>query len=207
MALSNSLLTQFAKTVNDSGTSKSETTHYGTIIVRNGIKYAKLDGSELLTPVISVADAKDGERVTVVIRNHTATVTGNISSPAARNDDVKNVQNDVKKVQENVATLNGEISTLLRIESSRGILFKNDSISTVLSAVIYHGSKRITDMETLKFTFGDTAYLQWKWQRLGEESYGLISADDHRIGNEGFTFTLSPNDVDTRVTFMCELVV
>lgn len=118
-------------------------------------------------------------------------------------DAIQSVRDDLKS---NVDTLKDEISTLLRIESSRGTVFKNDSISTVLSAVIYRGSQRITDIGTLKAAMGESAYLQWKWQRLNEDSYGLISADDSRLGNDGFTFTLSPEDVDTKVTFMCELI-
>ena len=100
-----------------------------------------------------------------------------------------------------------EITTLLRIESSRGTVFKNDQVSTVLSAVIYHGAQRITDYETMKSVFGSGAYLQWKWQRLDEESYGIISASDTRFSDNGFKFTLNPEDVDTKVTFMCELIV
>lgn len=103
--------------------------------------------------------------------------------------------------------LRDEITTLLRIESSRGTVFKNDQVSTVLSAVIYHGTQRITDYETMKSVFGSGAYLQWKWQRLDEESYGIISASDTRFSDNGFKFTLSPEDVDTKVTFMCELIV
>lgn len=100
----------------------------------------------------------------------------------------------------------GEDSTLLRIESSRGTVFKNDQVSTVLSVVIYHGSQRITDSATMKSVFGNGAYLQWKWQRLDDDSFGVISSDDSRFGNNGFIFTLSPSDVDTKVTFMCELI-
>lgn len=100
----------------------------------------------------------------------------------------------------------GEDSTLLRIESSRGTVFKNDQVSTVLSVVIYHGSQRITDSATMKSVFGNGAYLQWKWQRLDDDSFGVISSDDSRFGNNGFTFTLSPSDVNTKVTFMCELI-
>ena len=40
----------------------------------------------------------------------------------------------------------GEAATTLRIDSSRGTVFKNNAVSTVLSAVIYHGSQRITDI-------------------------------------------------------------
>ena len=103
--------------------------------------------------------------------------------------------------------LRDEITTLLRIESSRGTVFKNDQVSTVLSVVIYHGTQRITDYATMKSVFGSGAYLQWKWQRLDEESYGIISATDTRFSDNGFKFTLSPEDVNTKVTFMCELIV
>lgn len=111
-----------------------------------------------------------------------------------------------KTVEEEIEALRDEVATILRIESSRGTVFKNDSVSTVLSAVIYRGSERITDMAALKKAMGQSVYLQWKWQRLNEDSYGIISADDKRIGNDGFTFTLSPEDVDTKVTFICELI-
>ena len=110
-------------------------------------------------------------------------------------------------IEEAFEELRDEITTLLRIESSRGTVFKNDQVSTVLSAVIYHGTQRITDYETMKSVFGSGAYLQWKWQRLDEESYGIISASDTRFSDNGFKFTLSPEDVDTKVTFMCELIV
>lgn len=101
----------------------------------------------------------------------------------------------------------GEDAVTLRIESSRGTVFKNDSVSTVLSVVIYQGSKRITDSVTLKSTFGNSAYLQWKWMRLDDETFGIISASDSRFSDNGFRFTLLPDDVDTKVTFMCELIV
>lgn len=94
----------------------------------------------------------------------------------------------------------------LRIESSRGTVFKNDSVTTVMSVVIYKGSQRITDSKAMKSVFGNAAYLQWKWLRLDDESFGIISAGDPRFKDNGFTFTLSPEDVDTKVTFMCELI-
>lgn len=105
-----------------------------------------------------------------------------------------------------VEVLREEITTLLRIESSRGTVFKNDAVATVLSVVIYHGTQRITDSETMKSIFGESAYLQWKWLRIDDETFGIISAGDTRFGDNGFTFSLSPEDVDTKVTFMCELI-
>lgn len=103
-------------------------------------------------------------------------------------------------------SLKGEDAVTLRIESSRGTVFKNSAVSTVLSAVIYYGPQRITDITALRAAFGSGAYLEWRWQRMDESEFGVILSTDSRIGNNGFTFTLSPEDVDTKVTFMCQLI-
>ena len=118
----------------------------------------------------------------------------------------KTVEETVTDIQKDVDSLRDEITTLLRIESSRGTVFKTDRISTVLSVVIYHGTQRITDSATMKSVFGSSAYLQWKWQRIDDDDYGIMSSSDPRFGDNGFAFTLSPDDVDTKVTFMCELI-
>lgn len=258
MSLSHELAVQFAKITKDEETRKTDTIVYGTAVARDGSIYVKLDGSDLLTPVSTTAVVQDGERVSVLIKNHTASITGNSSSPAARAEDVatsdeaiknlqadnitlkdslsaansniknlqsadatitknlKAVETDVKDLKDigtdvtalktDVEALKKEIPTVLRIESSRGTVFKNNQVSTVLSTVIYKGSKRITDISTLKTEYGDTAYLEWSEQRLNEESFGTILSTDSRISNDGFSLTLSPEDVDTKVTFMCQLI-
>lgn len=310
MSLSHELAIQFAKITKDAETKKSDTIVYGTTTVKDGSIYVKLDGSDLLTPVSTTAVVNDGERVSVLIKNHTASITGNSSSPAARSEDVsvssdaiknlkadnitikndisaananiKNLQaadvtiqknlsaaetdikelkgigtdvtalktdissiknslsatntnitnlqaadvtikknletakadieklkgigTDVTALKADVKTLKNEIPTVLRIESSRGTVFKHNQVSTVLSAVIYKGSKRITDISTLKTEYGDTAYLEWSEQRLNEDTFTAISSTDSRISNNGFSLTLSSEDVDTKVTFMCQLI-
>lgn len=119
----------------------------------------------------------------------------------------KSVSESIEDVSKAIDNVRDEITTLLRIESSRGTVFKNDQVSTILSVVLYHGKQRITDASTMREVFGSGAYLQWKWQRLDDASFGVISSTDTRFGDDGFTFTLSPEDVDTKVTFMCELIV
>lgn len=111
-----------------------------------------------------------------------------------------------KNLEDTLEELRDNVSTVLRIESSRGTVFKNNAVSTVLSAVVYRGSKRITDMMTLRQEMGLSARLEWSWQRMDEDTFGTIVSTDERIGNEGFTFTLSPEDVDTKITFMCQLI-
>lgn len=111
-----------------------------------------------------------------------------------------------KTITEELEEIREEVTTFLQIESSKGTVFKNDQVDTLLSITIYRGSDRITDIKTLREKMGNNVYLQWKWKRLNDDDYGIISADDPRIGQNGFTFTLSPQDVDTKVTFLCELI-
>lgn len=95
MALTRDIVSQFAKLVTSNTSKSGEKTVYGTIVEYNGSKYVKLDGSDLLTPVSSTTNVANDERVTVMIKNHTATVTGNLSSPSVRTQDVNVVVNTV----------------------------------------------------------------------------------------------------------------
>ena len=99
MALSTELLSQFAKVTKDETKTKSDTTVYGTVVEQNGVKYVQIDGSDLLTPISSTTNVEDKERVTVMIKNHMATVTGNISSPAARTAEVETTSEAVKRIE------------------------------------------------------------------------------------------------------------
>lgn len=101
---------------------------------------------------------------------------------------------------------NGVDAITLKIESSRGTVFKNNAVSTVLSAVIYKGSKRIANSTELKTAFGSSAYLQWKGQKLNEDTYTAIPSDDSRFREDCFKFVLSPDDVDSKTSFMCDLM-
>lgn len=122
------------------------------------------------------------------------------------------VQGAVDKVDNleermNSGEFKGEDATLLYIDSSRGTVFKNSAVSTILSVILYSGSKRITTAEEMKKVYGPGAYIQWSWQRLDEDRFGVISVDDPKIINDGFGLVLTPDDVDVKVTFSCELIL
>lgn len=91
MSLSNDLIQEFAKLTTVKEKKTEETTIYGTAVEYEGRMYARIDGSDRLTPVTTTVDVKPGERVTITIKNHSATVTGNVTSPSARTDDVKDL--------------------------------------------------------------------------------------------------------------------
>lgn len=109
MPLSNHLIRQFARAVAVSSEEKQKTTAYGTVVKQDETYYVQLDGSELLTPVTLTTEARHGERVAVLIQDHTAVATGNVSSPAARVDTVMDLDGSLTQREiYNRLTNNGE---------------------------------------------------------------------------------------------------
>lgn len=127
MALSSDLISQFVQVTKEEKQSK-ETTVYGTIVEYNGGKYVKLDGSDLLTPISMTADALDGERVTVMIKDHTALVTGNISSPSARTDTVKKIDSDVKEIGTKISEFEIIIADKVSVERLEAEIARIDTL-------------------------------------------------------------------------------
>lgn len=120
MPLSKKLITEFVKATKTSEKTNNESTVYGTVVKDSGLTYVQLDGSSILTPVSTTADTQDGERVTVLIKNHTATVTGNLSSPAARTGDVQQLDTDklnISSAEITYATITNLDATNAKIDS------------------------------------------------------------------------------------------
>ena len=80
--LSDELISQLVKVTNDRPDRKSNVVVYGTIRDDGTRKYVQIDGSDEFTPVETAVEINTGDRVTVSVRNHAATITGNISDPA-----------------------------------------------------------------------------------------------------------------------------
>lgn len=116
MALSTDLISQFVKVTKDETKDNKGSTVYGEVVKHNGKDYVKIDGSDLLTPISSssiVVD--DGERVATLIKDHTATVTGNITSPAGTDKSVQNVSQKVTELYSVVA----EKATFEQLEAEK----------------------------------------------------------------------------------------
>ena len=96
MKLSDNVISEFVKMTNDTpSTSTNQSKIYGTAIIYNDEQYVQLDGSDLLTPADNTVHIKNGERVTVSIQNHVATIDGNISDISASNQHLVSVDNDL----------------------------------------------------------------------------------------------------------------
>lgn len=93
MGISRDLASKFAKITNDNN-KQTEETMYGTVVSQGGKLYVNLDGSDTITPIVTTAEIKPGERVAVMIKGHTATVIGNISNPGASTETTGKILDD-----------------------------------------------------------------------------------------------------------------
>ncbi len=96
MSIDRSILSEFIKATNDNKETK-QTQLYGTVVTQGNSKCVKIDGSEIVTPVRSITDIKDDERVMVSIKDHMATVTGNMSNPSVGNDRVESAEGKIDR--------------------------------------------------------------------------------------------------------------
>ena len=120
MELPSDLISQLVKVTTPQPTANKETIVYGTIRY-DGKTWVQLDGSELYTPLSTTADVKDGDRVTVVVKDHTAIVTGNLSDPSASSGTVTQVEVKVVEMDNIIANkvstneLYAEIATIEKL--------------------------------------------------------------------------------------------
>ncbi len=89
MELSSELISQFARITNDEPTVNEGSTVYATYRLQGESAYVQIDGSDTITPVATTTGAKSGDRVTVLIKDHKAIVTGNLTDPSANKSTVE----------------------------------------------------------------------------------------------------------------------
>ena len=127
MVLSEELVANFVKSTNDKKTTSSEATVYGTVKIEGDKKYVQIDGSSIKTPVNTTSDISDGDRVIVLIKNHEATIIGNVSSPSAKNASVSDQYNSLQQqidalspesISELTQTVNNNRDNIARLQES-----------------------------------------------------------------------------------------
>lgn len=101
----------------------------------------------------------------------------------------------------------GEDAILLMIDSTNGNLFKNSDIATILTVTVITGDLTITDSAALTKHFGSGAHLVWKTKQMGETEWTAVDSASDKLNDNGFLFTISPKDIDTKCQFTCELEV
>ena len=146
MILPSNLISDFVKATKDKQAQPRESVLYGTI--QSDTEYVKLDGSTVLTPIENKAViAKEGDRVTVTIKDHKAIVTGNIASPAAREKDtlkivdlnainieISNIKADIELLKTSNVTIENTLES--HTESINALTSENETINETLTDIL-----------------------------------------------------------------------
>ena len=195
MSLSKDLISQFVKATKDATTVKKESTVYGTVVKYNEKTYVKIDGSDLLTPAETLSSVEEGERVSIMIKDHTATITGNYTAPSASSIKVDGMDADLKANTANIKNLiakNAEIENLVATKATiEDLQAANAEIDTLKSnyaemETLVADKASIGDLEavnadikSLKADKADIAHLEANYATIG--SLDAIYADITRL--------------------------
>lgn len=92
--------------------------------------------------------------------------------------------------------------TVVKIDSSRGLVFKSNTESTDLNVSIYWFGQRITTLSVLRTIFGQSAVLRWEWMQSNQ---WVVVSDSH-VSQDGFKFTVAASDIDDYLAIRCSLL-
>jgi hypothetical protein len=154
----NNLATTFAKIIKEDATATKDATVYGTAVEFNGKMYVKLDGSERMTPIETTTSIKEGDRVTVLIKAHSATVTGNVTDPSTSKSDKKATDDKIKdlssKVSEFGTIVAGKVSTE-QLQAAEGRITNLESDNVNVKNELKAHSASIADLDVKKASIDD----------------------------------------------------
>ena len=114
-------------------TSNSETV-YGTVVSESEELFVMIDGSNMLTPVSSNIDIREGDRVLILVKNHEATVIGSPTSPTARLEELKKLEGDISEFRVVIADKVGTGELVAIIATIDELQADNVKINGKLSA-------------------------------------------------------------------------
>ena len=181
MSLSSDLISEFVKVTKDDEKPKSETVVYGTTVVYEGSTYVKLDGSELLTPVSTTSATKDGERVTVMIKDHTATITGNMSSPSARSGDVEDIADGLNTEKARINELIADDANIKgRLTATEAFIGMFEAGDATITGRLTAAEGKIENLNTDKLSARDA---DLKYATIGD-----LEATDAKFNNLDTTY-------------------
>lgn len=155
MKLARDLISQFVKATKDTGKPVKESTYYGTTVLNNGEMCVRLDGSDIATPILTTTDIQAGERVLVMIKNHTATITGSTSAPSATSKTVSAVSEKIANVEGNAEEAAKVATNYMELDEDAGLVVGNMTEDVLSKNVkIDSDSVDICDGDTVLASFG-----------------------------------------------------
>ena len=208
MGLSSELASQFAKVTNDSSRNTNGTKLYGTIAMLGEVPHVKLDGTEELTPISRTVEVAEGDRVEVLIANHSATVTGNLTDPSIGVVRAGNLETRIEQTAKQITLTAEDLEKKLTasiMETAEGIRSEVSDLDGRLSGNITTVENGIrTDMANSLASMSDTLTgLSNDLTGLGEDLTGLEESTNSSISTINASIesiTLNVSNLDSKIT-------
>lgn len=89
----------------------------------------------------------------------------------------------------------GQDAISIDILSTAGTVFKTDTGSTTLKAIVRFGATRCETSAELVAALGAGAHVAWSYKRAEDSEWQAVPASDSRLGDNGMTWTITAQDV------------
>ena len=208
MGLSSELASQFANVTNDSSRNTNGTKLYGTITMLGEVPHVKLDGTEELTPISRTVEVAEDDRVEVMIANHSATVTGNLTDPSIGIVRAGNLETRIEQTAKQITLTAEDLEKKLTAsitETAEGIRSEVSDLDGRLSGNITTVENGIrNDMANSLASMSDTLTgLSNDLTGLGEDLTGLEESTNSSISTINASIesiTLNVSNLDSKIT-------
>lgn len=172
----------------------------GGMLKGGKVKFNLSDGTLLIGD--SVSDYSlfwDGEALSIKGKIY-------LSSGGSLDEVVDNLHDQIEDIELTPGPA-GEDATTVFIESVNGNIFKNAGLATTLVVTVITGGQQIVSLAQLKARYGENARLRWSEKKYGELNFTPLSDGDVRLASDNFMLNIAANDVDTKSTFRCDLLI
>lgn len=99
--------------------------------------------------------------------------------------------------------IKGQSSIDISIESTNGYIFKNTDMEGDYNVKVIFDKQIIDNITDLRNTFSQNARIRWFFKSGNGADYVEMTPNNVSISNNGFTISVSPSDVSSRLAIRC----
>ena len=194
MALSYDLISKFVRATNDKTKDKSGSTLYGTAKVDGSATSVQLDGSDgsPLVPVTTSTNVRDGDRVIVTIKDHKASIVGNMTSPSATVKDNQEIGDQIVDThaliadKASIGDLNTEKARIDDLYTDNASITENleatnTTVHNLESAYTEFETTTTNRLDAVDATITDLVYHETKFLWGDDLSSGMYMTEEHTV--------------------------
>lgn len=192
--LSYDLISKFVRATNDKTKDTSGSTLYGTAKVDGSATSVQLDGSDgsPLVPVTTSTNVRDGDRVIVTIKDHKASIVGNVTSPSATVKDNQEIGDQIVDThaliadKASIGDLNAEKARIDDLYTNNASITENleatnTTVHNLESAYAEFETTTTNRLDAVDATITDLVHHETKFLWGDDLSSGMYMTEEHTV--------------------------